>query len=167
MKRWQTIGILAGNVILLAGYVGFIALWYRGFTCQSDPGPGVFLFLFLGLIGQGLFLVFLVLTLVGLYRRNRAMPMPVGRLHITPNGQVVFAALNLYFGGTLFSALPALHAMDLALAAKAEPSEDAARARLRRARSWNLIAVGFVCLQYLLILGFMAYTFIRFFAYSL
>jgi hypothetical protein len=155
MKRYQLIGILAANLLYTVGMGGYFILFFDAATMDSAPSPILLLFLLLSSVGMVAFIVFLALTLVGLYQKNRETQPAEGRPRLSPSGQVVFSSLNLYFGNGFFSSVFALLAMTQALAAKGEPTEVDAKARLRKARNLNLVSVAILALMYLTIFGFM------------
>jgi hypothetical protein len=155
MKRYQLIGVLAANLLFTVGMGGYFITFFGAFAMDTTPSPLVLLFWMLSAVGMVAFIVFLALTLVGLYQKNRETPPAEGRPRLTPSGQVVFSSLNLYFGNGFFSSVFALLAMAQALAAKGEPTEVGARARLRKARNLNLVSVAILALMYLTLFGFM------------
>lgn len=145
MKRWQTIVMSLASGVCTLGMFAYFGAFFLAMGSTPDDAFPLFVLLpwLLSFLTIPVLLVAGVMALVRLYNRNRATPMPEGRPHLPPTGQVVFAALVLYFGNFLPSCVLALHALDHALAAKAEPTTEGAQARLRKARNLNIAgAVG-------------------------
>jgi len=163
MKRYQLFGILAANLLYTVGMGGYFILFFDAAAMNDAPSPILLLFLLLSSIGMVAFIVFVALTLVGLYQKNRDTQPAEGRPRLSASGQVVFSSLNLYFGNGFFSSVFALLAMAQALAAKGEPTEESAKARLRKARNLNLVAVSILALTYLALFGFMGSFMLRMF----